>query len=109
MTGEMHPSEVTREAYPLHFAVADALGGTVHPFDQYQGPYVSIGPDIRTRVRSWALHHPRGLGIVRLWFQYFGQKGVTIYNEANDRVSEPFSEWTCECAVAAARSVLDKE
>ncbi len=40
MTGEMHKSEVTREAYPLHFACADAVGGTVEPFDQYQGPYI---------------------------------------------------------------------
>lgn len=40
MTGEMHRSEVTREAYPLHFAIADYLGGHVEPFDQYQGPYV---------------------------------------------------------------------
>ena len=40
MTGEMHESEVTREAYPLHFAIADELGGEVRPFDQYQGPYV---------------------------------------------------------------------
>lgn len=42
MTGEMHASEVTRENYPLYFAVADALpGATVKPFDQYQGPYIA--------------------------------------------------------------------
>lgn len=43
MTGEMCRAEVTREAYPLHFALADAFqGATVAPFDQYQGPYVSV-------------------------------------------------------------------
>lgn len=42
MTGEMHQSEVTRESFPLHFAVADAVGGEVRPFDQYQGPYIAV-------------------------------------------------------------------
>ena len=40
MTGEMSCEEVTRESFPLHFAIADAFNGTVEPFDQYQGPYV---------------------------------------------------------------------
>jgi hypothetical protein len=41
MTGEMSRDEVTRESYPLHFALGDKLGGTVRPFDQYQGPFLS--------------------------------------------------------------------
>lgn len=40
MTGEMSKAEVTRESFPLHFAIADALQGDVHPFDQYQGPFI---------------------------------------------------------------------
>ena len=40
MTGEMSKAEVTREAYPLHFAIAEEFHGEVRPFDQYQGPYV---------------------------------------------------------------------
>ncbi len=64
MTGEMIKSDVTREAYPLHFAIADELGGSVEPFDQYQGPYVVIGGDIRSGSGPYALA-PRGLGIVR--------------------------------------------
>lgn len=43
MTGEMYKSDVTEEEYPLHFAIAKALHGTVEPFDVYQGPYVVIG------------------------------------------------------------------
>ena len=42
MTGEMHKSEVTREAFPYHFNVARKFKGEVKPFDQYQGPYVYI-------------------------------------------------------------------
>ena len=60
MTGEMHRSEVTPEAYPTHFAIARALGGTVEPFDQYQGPYVCIGRDVRAGSGVYALA-PRGL------------------------------------------------
>lgn len=40
MSGEMTRSEVTEEAYPLHFYVARHLRGTVEPFDQYQGPCI---------------------------------------------------------------------
>jgi hypothetical protein len=42
MTGEMHQSEVTAENFPLHFAAAKEFNGEVHPFDQYQGPYITI-------------------------------------------------------------------
>jgi len=39
MAGEMtcvHSGE-----WPIHKAVADALGGQLRPFDQYQGPYIT--------------------------------------------------------------------
>lgn len=43
MTGEMSKADVTRDAYPYHFAAADLFdGATVEPFDTYQGPYVLI-------------------------------------------------------------------
>lgn len=43
MTGEMSREEVTRSAYPLYFACADQIeGATVKPFDNYQGPYISV-------------------------------------------------------------------
>jgi hypothetical protein len=44
MTGEM--SVVTKEAYPLHFAVVERFGGSVHPFDTYQGPYISYKTNV---------------------------------------------------------------
>lgn len=108
MTGEMHQSEVTREAYPLHFAVADALGGVVHAFDQYQGPYVCIGPDLRIGQPPYAIA-PKGLGIVRLWLCYDSSGWITIYNEANERTSDLFRWDNASTAVEAARSVLDTE
>lgn len=39
-TGEMGNDDLTRDQWPWHFAVADAIGGEVKPFDQYQGPYI---------------------------------------------------------------------
>ena len=43
MAGEMTSSELTRDAYPTHFALMDLYSGaTVRPFDQYQGPYVLV-------------------------------------------------------------------
>ncbi len=47
MAGEMSQSEVTRESYPLLFALRDALkrrGIKSEPraFDQYQGPYLRV-------------------------------------------------------------------
>ena len=60
MTGEMSRSEVTRTNYPLHFAAARKFKGSVHPFDQYQGPYVFIPG----RGRFWLCPNDEGT----LWF-----------------------------------------
>lgn len=38
-TGEM--SDVDPDEWPIHKKVADALGGELRPFDQYQGPYIA--------------------------------------------------------------------
>lgn len=38
-TGEM--SHVDPDEWPIHKEVADALGGELRPFDQYQGPYIA--------------------------------------------------------------------
>ena len=90
MTGEMHKSEVTRENFPLHFAIADALGGEVKPFDQYQGPY------ILTKAACLWLNNSS------TWF-------ARVYNEAADRSSAEFPLWGPDhvaLAIGAARSVI---
>lgn len=72
MTGEMSRDEVTEENFPIHFAIAKALGGTVHPFDQYQGPYISNFPDVGAK----------------LWLQVHGEgPGFQIYNSINEKLS----------------------
>lgn len=89
MAGEMTQSEVTREAFPPHFAIADEYGGEVKAFDWYQGPYVAIGPDVRVGAEPYA-YAPRGLGIVRLWLCSEDGEAFTVYNEANEKQSGPF-------------------
>ena len=109
-TGEMTQQELDangREEWPLHYAIADALGGTVKPFDQYQGPYVLIGSE----VRGQGVYAPatRMEGTVRLWISSEdGEMGV-VYNEDNEKQSEPFplySSYAAESAVDAAQEVL---
>ena len=109
MTGEMLKSEVTREEYPMWFEIADAVNGTVEPFDHYQGPYISVGKDIRVGNEPYAIA-PQGLGVVRLWIVSEDSYTATIYNEANEKHSEPFSlhhRKANEDAINAALSVLD--
>lgn len=85
MTGEMHKNDVTRDDYPLHFAIADALGGSVEPFDVYQGPYVDL-PGTRLFIGS--------------------DDGIEsyVYNEATGESSSPFLwamedlDWVVDCA-----------
>lgn len=72
MTGEMHKSEVTKESYPCHFAVAEKYQGTVEPFDQYQGPYVHIPG----KGRFWLSSDD---GMLAYW-----------YDESNHIASHPF-------------------
>ena len=72
MTGEMHAIDpVTGEepdgtTWSYHAAAAQAVGGQVKPFDQYQGPYVVVGRDLRVGPSPYAVP-VRNLGIVRLW------------------------------------------
>jgi hypothetical protein len=66
----MSKSEVTAEAFPIHFAIANALGGTVYPFDQYQGPYISNFPNVSAKL--WLIVEGDG-------------PGFRVYNSVNDR------------------------
>ena len=96
MTGEMY--EATRDEWPTHFAIADAVGGTVQPFDQYQGPYIVVESDIRIGNTPYAYAPP---GPVRLWMVEEG-----VYREDTDTLAWclPYDELS---AIEAAISLLD--
>ncbi len=94
MTGEMHKSEVTKENFPLHFAIARALRGTVHPFDQYQGPYVNV-PGVASRI----------------WIGSDDGHLSYVYNDTTEKQSKPFCPWGAiekarRHAIRAARQTL---
>src|SRR5208337_3581974 len=109
-TGEMSQSEADNpEEWPIHHAIAKALGGTVKAFDQYQGPYILVGSEVRGRG-TYAPAIPMR-GTVRLWVQVDeGSDGafLTVDNEDNEKVSEPFHWEDMQGAVDAAKSVLDQ-
>ena len=79
MTGKMCKADVTREAFPLHFAVKDALkrrGVSVEPFDVYQGPYIFVP------------------GVGRFFLT--GDYGDLWWSESTNLCSELF--WRCDSA-----------
>jgi len=111
MTGEMSRHDLTLDEFPVHFAVAEALGATVEPFDVYQGPYVCVGPDIRCGSEPYQLA-PRGLGVVRLWLvappdnpDGYGPL-LCWWNEATECYSNPFWFDDYDSATEAAREVV---
>lgn len=107
MTGEMHyinpetGEDSNGDIWESHLAVAQAVGGTLKPFDVYQGPYIVIGADTRVGQSPYALA-VRGLGIVRLWI---GDNHV--YREDTEE-TEPCIPWIPETCAAAALALMSK-
>ena len=107
VTGETPDGEV----YTLHAAIAKAVGGTIQPFDTYQGPYVVVGKDVRMGERPYQLA-VQGVGVIRLWVgsdagwpDYLAR----VYREDTDTLSEPFEAYgphAEEGAVGAALSLM---
>ena len=112
-TGEMSQAELDahgRDEWPLHYAIADALGGVVKPFDQYQGPYIAIGGDLRVGNEPYALA-PRLPGLVRLWISSDDGYDGIVYNEDTEEQSAPFplnGSTAADDAVEAAKMLLAK-
>jgi hypothetical protein len=99
MTGEMSRSDVTPEEYPHYFAIAKAFGGTVEPFDVYQGPYILIAKPKLAKL--WLIADEQG-------------GGATIYDSKSERQSDWFPLYTRDpnesygMAIAAAAKVLQR-
>lgn len=97
MTGEMY--SVDPAEWPVHKAIADALGGELKPFDQYQGPYVLIGQDALVGSKPYQVALP---GPCRLWVML-----GTVWREDTRQESEPFLSWDIGGAVEAARNLME--
>lgn len=110
VTGETPDGEV----YSLHAAIAKAVGGTIQPFDVYQGPYVLVGRDVRFGSQPYQ-YAPKGYGVIRLWVVETGETGhygptARVYREDTDTFSDDFD--TCgpcasEDAACAALSLME--
>lgn len=87
--GGQSPEDVSREEYPIWYIIADALGGTVEPFDVYQGPYITVpGNEGRLFIVT--------------------EDGVTaqVWNEHTNAISDEFWVEDENTAVDAAISIL---
>ena len=101
MAGEMYAidsitgQEPNGATWPLHAAIAEAVNSLfgakaeIKPFDQYQGPYIVVGPDVRIGPPPYALA-PIHLGVVRLWVHTTGDFLAQVYREDTDTFSDPF-------------------
>jgi hypothetical protein len=88
--------------WPVHAAIAKAVGGTVQPFDQYQGPYVLVGDEGRVGSRPYQWLVP---GAIRLWVGYDSEVGLDcVYREDTDEsIHYAFSKME---AIEAAKALL---
>lgn len=116
MTGEMRSidqdgNDSNGECWSLHAAIAKAVGGTLQPFDAYQGPYISVGPDIRVGDTSYqvAVQHQ---GVIRLWISlieaggFSPEGGFQIWREDTDTCLEPFWMDDPDRAIELAKELL---
>ena len=114
MTGEMYRIDPITGVEPdgtvwsLHAAIAQALGGTVQPFDQYQGPYILVGPDIRigTRPYQLAVQH---MGVKRLWICSDDGDTAFLWREDTDTQSEQFFYTETDWAIDLATMLMKDE
>lgn len=95
-TGEM--DHVDPEEWPCHVAMADAVGGVLEPFDEYQGPYVAFSGEQREGTTPYSVP-VQGKGIIRLWLTDEG-----VYRE-DTREIFPCAMDPESCAEAAREAV----
>jgi len=93
MTGEMlHINQNGKDndgnVWELHAHIVRGLqelgyDATLQPFDQYQGPYILIGKDVRLGQRPYQLA-VQNVGVVRLWISQDEVGLACIYREDTD-------------------------
>ena len=111
MAGEMSwikqdGTDSNGDCWSTQAAIAKAVGGTLCPFDVYQGPYILIGPDARFGEPPYE-YCPKGFGVVRLWLSFEDGGEAVVYREDTDTLSEPFPSDDVDLAIDAALSLLE--
>lgn len=92
MTGEMSwirqdGEDSNGDSWEVHAAIARELGGTLRPFDVYQGPFIAL-----PHAALWVTSDDGAFG--------------RVFNERTEALSEPFALSDIEWAVDSARSVV---
>ena len=118
MTGEMYHidqegKDDSGNEWTMHAAIAKAsraegYDATLQPFDQYQGPYILVGKDIRVGEHPYRLA-VQNMGVIRLWISPDNddQNGSTlIYREDTNTLSRLFWDEDIESAIACAKGLL---
>lgn len=115
MTGEMHHidqdgNDSNGECWPIHAAVAKALrdegyDATLQPFDQYQGPYILVGKDMRVGQRLYQLA-VQNMGVIRLWLTATVHGAAVICREDTDTSSDAFVPDDIETAICCAKELM---
>jgi hypothetical protein len=111
MTGEMCSIDQSGldsngEEWPIHAAIAKALGGTLQPFDVYQGPYILIGEDVRTGNPPYAVA-VQHMGVKRLWIVPVDNGPfLQVYREDTETLSSEFWWDDTDGAIAAAHELM---
>lgn len=109
-------TEVDPAEWPLQAAIAEATGGELKPFDQYQGPYVLVPsadgrPGLTTGPPPYGRPVRGPLGGARLWVSmnvHPAAEGLAcVYREDTEESSPPFWIWDADAAETAASFALD--
>ena len=113
MTGEMYSinqdgEDSSGNIWPIHAAIAKALGGTLQPFDQYQGPYILIGQDVRVG-NAPNQSAVQNMGVIRLWLVVGGDDLGQVYREDTDRLSESFLQSDIRTAIICAGRLMSQK
>jgi hypothetical protein len=91
------------DTWSVHAAIARAVGGTLEPFDVYQGPYVLVGDDRLCGQSPYRVTLP---GPCRLWLDANASGMGTVYREDTGTAALYWPESSETAAVEAARSLL---
>ena len=114
MTGEMYHidqdgKDDSGNEWTMHAAIAKALcaegyDATLQPFDQYQGPYILVGKDMRIGEHPYQLA-VQNQGVIRLWLTTDEHGWLCIYREDTDTALE-FPPDDIAAAIACIKELL---
>ena len=111
MTGEMswiNPEtgkDSNGDVWNIHLAIAKAVGGELKPYDVYQGPYISVGIDLRIGNSPYSIP-VQNQKCVRLWVIPVNDYDAVVYREDTDKQSYAFCMYSGDVEFEAKHAAL---